>query len=556
METDLIITSCCTSKRTLPNDFTSEASVNFMPEIRRLASFLNCELNLPLTISKGHLAKTGLAYDQNEHKLKCAACKFEFDLNEKNINPIEQHLKQNPECKLALIQNEIIPQLGQLPIGMTSSVSKIELCNSNDPTSMEVDTNSQNKELSLQRAFLDKLSDVVIRELQTNTFSNWPLIAPNAQEMINAGWSYTNITDRVVCLYCNTIFHKWTADDQPYEIHRLKSPQCPFVLSYEKHNSSKYSSQIAISALPNVQAVVGAVNNEYSQSCRRHESFQNWPHTEENPLPSVESFVNAGFYYTGVKTIVRCFYCNNALQNWQPNDDPKIEHARFYPQCAYIRQYIGEELYQAVLHKTRELNAQNASQISKPEKKLDIALWSDDELDRMVKARLDLPIVEKVRELGFKIAVIRKALEMQLRFKKDDFKTDNDFRYACLILNAQVVLINGMSHAVLVPQEWMKNFTNNPEMNIQQTNQSVTQTSQISDEKIEASNSMTSSVPQSKPTHQPDDDSILCVLCLQTERQVACLPCGHLTSCVACGHSLRVCPICRTPVKAFVRIYV
>ena len=69
-------------------------------------------------------------------------------------------------------------------------------------------------------------------------------------------------------------------------------------------------------------------------------------------------------------------------------------------------------------------------------------------------------------------------------FVEDDFKTDNDFRYACLILNAQVVLINGMDNAVLVPQEWMKNFTNNPQINVQQTNQSVTQTSQLSNESM------------------------------------------------------------------------
>lgn len=50
---------------------------------------------------------------------------------------------------------------------------------------------------------------------------------------------------------------------------------------------------------------------------------------------------------------------------------------------------------------------QTASQISEPTKKLETPLWSDDEIDRMVKARLDLPIVEKIRELGFKIAVIR-----------------------------------------------------------------------------------------------------------------------------------------------------
>lgn len=53
-----------------------------------------------------------------------------------------------------------------------------------------------------------------------------------------------------------------------------------------------------------------------------------------------------------------------------------------------------------------------------------------------------------------------------------------------------------------------------------------------------------------------EEEAMPCVLCLTMERQVACLPCGHLASCVACGHSLKTCPICRAPVKAFVRIYV
>ena len=126
METDLIITSCCTLKRTLSNDLTPKTSVDFMQEIRRLASFRNCELNLAPTVSKGHLAKTGLVYDENEQKLKCVACEFKFDLNEKNINPIEQHLTQNPECKFALIQNEIFPRLGMSISSLSKKISRCE----------------------------------------------------------------------------------------------------------------------------------------------------------------------------------------------------------------------------------------------------------------------------------------------------------------------------------------------------------------------------------------------------------------------------------------------
>ncbi len=55
-----------------------------------------------------------------------------------------------------------------------------------------------------------------------------------------------------------------------------------------------------------------------------------------------------------------------------------------------------------------------------------------------------------------------------------------------------------------------------------------------------------------------DDSSSsnLCVLCLEEEKRLACIPCGHLATCVPCGHSLRSCPICRTAIDAFVRIYI
>jgi hypothetical protein len=46
-----------------------------------------------------------------------------------------------------------------------------------------------------------------------------------------------------------------------------------------------------------------------------------------------------------------------------------------------------------------------------------------------------------------------------------------------------------------------------------------------------------------------------CALCLTDEKCLALVPCGHVATCVSCGHSLRTCPICRTEIKAFVRVY-
>ena len=286
-------------------------------------------------------------------------------------------------------------------------------------------TNVCDNEPIPQKAFLNTLSDATIEKILANSFSNWPLITPSAKDMATAGWAYTNIADRVICVHCDALYHKWTESDRPYQIHQLKSPQCPFILASEKKKTSVSNiANATITTAPDTQVVAGAANSNYSQSYRRHESFQNWPHTEENPLPPIESFVDAGFYYTGDGKIVRCFYCDGALRNWENGDDPKVEHARWFPHCAYIRQYIGEDLYQAIQRKNRELKgmqrkhrsrkiniyfrlAQQASQQNAKDSNSVIISWSHDEIDRMVKARLDLPVVEKLRQEGYSMAIIR-----------------------------------------------------------------------------------------------------------------------------------------------------
>jgi hypothetical protein len=182
---------------------------------------------------------------------------------------------------------------------LTSNISQTANSNSNCQSDINHNVNDHYDNPTPQKLFLNSLSNDTIDKIRANTFSNWPLITPNAKDMIAAGWSYTNIADRVICTYCDALFHKWAESDRPYEIHRLKSPQCPFVLMSEKKTETTPATNITITTEPITQAAVGAVNTNYALACRRYETFHNWPHTEDNPLPSIESFVDAGFYYTG-----------------------------------------------------------------------------------------------------------------------------------------------------------------------------------------------------------------------------------------------------------------
>lgn len=50
----------------------------------------------------------------------------------------------------------------------------------------------------------------------------------------------------------------------------------------------------------------------------------------------------AGFFSYGRDNFVRCFHCGGALKDWKSGDDPMSEHAKWFPQCSFVKDiYIG-----------------------------------------------------------------------------------------------------------------------------------------------------------------------------------------------------------------------
>lgn len=43
----------------------------------------------------------------------------------------------------------------------------------------------------------------------------------------------------------------------------------------------------------------------------------------------------------GTEDAVRCFACDVGLRRWDPEDDPWIEHCRWFPQCPYCVEQKG-----------------------------------------------------------------------------------------------------------------------------------------------------------------------------------------------------------------------
>ncbi len=85
-----------------------------------------------------------------------------------------------------------------------------------------------------------------------------------------------------------------------------------------------------------VQPHRGPKNPDFNLTDSRRRSFVTncW----DNSIPvSVETLAEAGFFSLGVRDYVKCFYCDGGLCNWESGDDPWVEHAKWFPDCQFVR---------------------------------------------------------------------------------------------------------------------------------------------------------------------------------------------------------------------------
>ena len=72
-------------------------------------------------------------------------------------------------------------------------------------------------------------------------------------------------------------------------------------------------------------------------------TFQTWPPAfSQQP----EELAKAGFFYSGLSDNVACFHCGGGLWKWKEGDIPKEEHAKFYPNCAFLQLISTHEVKQ------------------------------------------------------------------------------------------------------------------------------------------------------------------------------------------------------------------
>lgn len=207
-----------------------------------------------------------------------------------------------------------------------------------------------------------RICEVDIQRLQTEnsrleTYLNWPaghIVTP--QNLARAGFYYLQQGDKVKCAFCNGIVGFWEVGDDPKNEHRRHFPNCTFVQS--NFGETRAISPVNIETTSNsneskfdlldlgIQTHKGPRQCDFATVEARLRTYINWP---VELIQTPEMLSEAGFYYVGIGDQVRCFHCDGGLRHWDPQDEPWVEHARWFPSCSYLRIVKGNDFVKSCM---------------------------------------------------------------------------------------------------------------------------------------------------------------------------------------------------------------
>ncbi|XP_064478350.1 baculoviral IAP repeat-containing protein 2-like [Ornithodoros turicata] len=362
------------------------------------------------------------------------------------------------------------------------------------------------------------------------------------ERLADAGLFYTNKNDETVCFYCGGTLSHWESFDDPYKEHARWHPSCDYIHTVMQRRDSDsgffsmtggsqpetdsgivHESAVATNVHGTVSETSGrsiAVADDASQVTRladvwgsnrsyqeegltmrnnaytvlpskpthpqfakldrRVMSFESYPrHAKGNK----EKMAKAGLFYTGAEDRTACFQCGNTLCSWGEEDDPLLEHARWYPNCPYVILMLGTATINDIrkAHKNT-LAERRTAEISQ----------SDELTNYLLRQLMSAPIVYRLTAQGIDHLIVELAILKRLNGNGlIDVLDEEDLRRA-------------LTEVVSLPE------------NVRTKEISKADTGDLSK----------------------------CIVCKTGDRHTIFLPCNHLIACSRCAESRSVCPSC------------
>ncbi|XP_025190216.1 baculoviral IAP repeat-containing protein 2-like isoform X2 [Melanaphis sacchari] len=407
--------------------------------------------------------------------------------------------------------------------------------------------------------------DLTSYENRLRTFDGvWklPFITPN--QMAKAGLYYLGIQDRVRCLFCSREFDYWRRGDDPTVEHKRQSPQCPFFndssagydvcglygsapADVQSNNESK-KVQDFLDSVGVLQQIRPPKHKEFATLEARLKSFEKCLIQLKQ---DVQTLCEAGFFYIGNGTNdqMLCYYCSQGLKDWEDDDEPWTEHARWSSTCSYvllnkgknfvdkacgvkssdISKFNTKELFKLIAeHKDTTSILENNMKVNSTKRKLDDQSEISDISQIKISSDENLHLSQKRDPNTMPDSMLCKICykeEMKVAF------------IPCGHVIACIQCAITLEQCAVCRQPFtmaMRVYLSMDEEKDKDLKQLPCSSSQCVEEQL---------------------DPMTCKVCLKDEMAAAFIPCRHVYACVKCATDMHECPVCTEGFCATIQVY-
>ena len=260
------------------------------------------------------------------------------------------------------------------------------------------------------------------------------------------------------------------------------------------------------------------------------------------PYTPTHSPTHSSLFIAGISDHVTCYHCGFGLRNWEEEDQPWIEHARWYPACLYVRVIKGEGFIERV---RRERPVPTHLEVEMKKKKLVPAhrapvVLSERELDLI----MDLDVIQAMMTetaSTFGRDNVQKALIRHVSQTGRPFSRPLDCIRSVLNVAIMIDASGAMSidgdeeeegQIVIPDEEMMTRMMGRRRRNAQRKRR---------DEKRDRRDE--------KRDEKTPCTLCQCKVCLEASAEITFLPCGHLSTCATCAMAMLCCPVCRGKIE-------
>ncbi|XP_071964021.1 putative inhibitor of apoptosis isoform X2 [Antedon mediterranea] len=442
------------------------------------------------------------------------------------------------------------------------------------------------------------------------SFKNWPITdIISATSLAKSGLFYLGCRDIVKCYSCGGQIRDWEVGDAADAEHRRHYPQCQLlkqsdetnsekVVRAAKVNSNQYFNPIKKQQLhqnlvkqPQRQTARILDTNtlirhgsnqrqppltrtlfpQYSSADRREETFKRWQ-TYQQPYVIAE----AGFFaLEDSPTDTKCFYCGGGLRSWGINDDPWVEHAKWFPKCEWLIQKKGKHFIQKVQRdfpnlkmplsdqsQQKQRNQQKPSQQRNQQKPSQHTSKKQTTLQDAMHSKYVLQILE----MGYDIKQVEKVVQRRLKSTGDNFNSAAELFDAVMMAENDESSFKSDSMSCSKVDSLKGDSQNCKDDSLQANGKSKHQALELP----KNDDSTTSRQGRRSTSSESDEENLseelkstlrdlrekgTCKICMDNEACVLFVPCSHLATCVSCAENLSSCPICRTTIQRYVKAY-